>query len=177
MLVGDGWAFVHVPKCGGTTVRSVLREHEVSEVLPLQDEATVSHRFHWVARARPPGRVFCFVRHPAAWLRSYWCMRVTEGRRDPRKVLDALWSSDLDAWALRVCEERPGYVGRLFEAYTACCTEVYRLELGVGPVLSSVIRRYIRVPQLNRGRPATFAPATLAAIAHSERAAIKRYYA
>lgn len=176
MLVGNGWAFVHIPKCGGTSVRHVMHGREVFEVLPLAEERTVSHHFHGVAKTRPAGRVFCFVRHPAAWLRSYWDMRVLEGRRDPRKVLDRLWSDDFDLWVERVCQERPGYVGRLFDAYIAHTTEVHRLEDGLDPVLSDILGRPIHTRRHNRGRQAPISRATAERIQESERNVINRFY-
>jgi hypothetical protein len=175
VLVGDGWAFVHIPKCGGTTVRSVLRGVEVSDILPMADEATVSHPCHWVSYAQQRERVFCFVRHPAHWLRSYWTMRASESRRNPKMVLDQLWSDDMDTWILRVCHERPGYVGRLFTAYAAHCSEVYKLEDGLDSVLASITVVKKQVVPRNYQKKIPISASAHHAVKVSERVIMQKY--
>lgn len=128
MLVGDGWAYIHIAKCGGTTIRSVLKGHEVSDVLPLFPDHTVSHPYHWIARERPEGFVFCTVRHPAKWLRSYWGERRAEKVRSTGGYLDRLWSDDCNQFIRQVCLNAPGYVGRMYEAYMPWPIEAYKAE-------------------------------------------------
>lgn len=176
MLVGDGWAFVHIAKCAGTTTRSILSGREVAEVMPEAAKTCSAHPYHMIGRERPPGRVFTFIRHPVGWMRSYYDMRLHEGHRNPEKALDALWSDNPDQWALRVCEAMPGHVGRLFDAYIDYCTEVHTL-LKVHQVLRSIVRHGIPPRKLNRQRYGIkFKPATVKAIEATERDIIQRYW-
>ena len=116
MLVGDGWAFIHIPKCGGTTIRAHLKGREVSQVLPMQGYNTVDHTFHWVAANRPEGRIFTVTRSPVSWLRSYWGHRMRHGWRDEME-LDKHRTNSLDEFMLRVAQHDPGYVSLLLDTY------------------------------------------------------------
>lgn len=179
MLVGDGWAFVHIPKCGGTSVRAVLHGKEISEILPMFPWNTVSHEFHWVARKVHPGS-FTFVRHPVSWLCSYWSERFREeGRfRDPRlpgRILDQLWSDDPGNFLLKVATYAPGYVGKLFDAYTAYAVNVYKLEDGIAPVLSRVSGTAVIVPTKNAGRELKIIKRAKLLVISKEQAMLKKY--
>ena len=116
MLIGDGWAFIHTPKCGGTTLRAHLKGREVSEWLPMQGRHTVDHPFHWLARERPDGWVFTVQRSPESWLRSYWGHRMRHGWRDGM-FLDQFRDDDLNEFMLRVARNATGYITDMFDAY------------------------------------------------------------
>ncbi len=173
MLVGDGWAFVHIPKCGGSSVRAVLSGTEVAEILPMASSSTVFHKFHWVASGVRAGS-FTFVRHPAAWLRSYWSERSKEPRSDSR-ALDRLWSDDPSEFLMNVARQEPGYVGRMFDAYAAHAEVVHRLEDGIDAVLSRILGRQITAPRINRGKCPPVSNTALEAVAESEGETLARY--
>lgn len=121
MLCGNGWTFIHTPKCGGTAVRKALARlpaQERGEILPME-RPTVAHDFHKVGPPdeRPDGIVFTTTRPPADWLRSYWAMRKFEGALQKDKVLDRLWQPDLNLFAVAVCRVEPGYVTELLLSY------------------------------------------------------------
>jgi hypothetical protein len=136
MLVTDRGTFLHIPKTGGTSIRRALLGREVSEVLPMGEDATARHRFHWIGRDRPEGTIFTVVRHPADWMSSYWKMRRHEGALDPRKRLDQLWCDDMSRFAEAVIDHASGYVSRMFAAYAGAyeSVTVYRLEDGLGHI-------------------------------------------
>lgn len=132
MLVGDGWAFIHIPKCGGTSIRAARQGREVSEIWPI-DDPTFSHRFHMIARERPPGIVFTTVRRPDSWLASFWKMRQKRKNWSPKMPLDRLFEPDLDRYCERVVTEAPGYIDSMFRGYLSVyeAIEAFRLEDGL----------------------------------------------
>jgi len=181
MLVGNGWAFIHIPKCGGAAVRSVLSGWECVDVLPLFPRNTVSHGFHWVAKDVHPGS-FTFVRHPVTWLASYWSERGKEFLHDQESVrisiqlLDRLWSPDPDLFLARVAYNLPGYVGELFDAYAAYAVSVHRLEDGIAPVLSKLLGvDHVHVQTKNAGWSPKVSDRASRLIMASEKAAIEKY--
>ena len=175
VLRGDNWSFIHIPKCGGSAVRAAMEGEEISEVLPMYPEHTVNHPFHYVSKEQFSGRNFCFVRHPVSWLRSYWAMRLSEGKRSPEKALDLLWHNNFDVWARRVCNTHPGYVGSLFNAYTQHANEVYRLEDGIDPVLSSIMGETVITNIVNKSILPKCNGVTNRRICNSEQSIIRQY--
>lgn len=180
VLVGDGWAFVHIPKCGGTTVRSILKGYEIIETLPMFPDNTVEHGFHWVGSYVYPGS-FTFVRHPVDWLCSYWSERNNEVKNNGKiqssnVVLNRLWTPDINLFLTRVSINSPGYVSSVFSAYTAFAESVYRLEDGIDEVLSTITGRRIVTQQKNRGDIPEINNKARRLVEVSEHKAITRYY-
>lgn len=135
MLIGKGWSFIHIPKCGGTALRRHLTGKEVGDYLPLGSSCAIRSDWHRLPKKRPNGRVFTVVRHPASWLRSFWQDQSPE-RVGARRYLHHFWSDDLNEFVLNVCRESPGYVGTLFHEHIAYhSTKVFRLEDGLHRVL------------------------------------------
>ena len=133
MLLGTNFAFVHIPKCGGGSVRHALRHvstREVGEVNPMGQHATTSHAFHQMPRTLDDINTFAIVREPVAWLRSYWDMRMQEGDLDQDKVLDRIFSPDLYKFCRAVLDFWPDYPSQLMLRYAHYIpgTFVYRLE-------------------------------------------------
>jgi len=152
MLIGDGWAFIHIPKCGGTSVRAVLEGAEVADMMPMYPRNTARHRFHWLSKNRPEGKVFCFVRHPATWLRSYWLHRMRLGWLQDR-YLDKLGSRNMNEFIRRVCIHEPGYVSEMYKAYTSAFdrVDVYRMEYGIDKVIRDTTGIKTPAPHENSG--------------------------
>ena len=177
MLIGDGWAFIHVPKCGGTAIRAILEGKESSDVMPMYPRCTASHRFHWVAPKRPAGCVFMTVRHPATWLRSYWMHRMRHGW-PPNRHLNRLGSVNFAEFVRRVCHHEPGYVSEMFDSYADAYEDikVCRLEDGLTEAINQVTSSRLVVPHENVAPdPPVISPQLLAMIAKSEEAALSRY--
>jgi len=70
--------------------------------------------------------VFAFVRHPAAWLRSFWRYNVKEKKTnslnswyeiDPAFDFRKAWSRDFETFIKRYLDHYPGRVGEVFDLY------------------------------------------------------------
>lgn len=112
--------FIHVPKTGGSTVRTMIEKSVGSckESGPLEIED--HYGFGEVVAAHPGidrGRVsFGFVRHPVAWLKSRWAWAVVSGL--PGKALripsaaahwmTLCWSDDFEIFTENYLERYPG---------------------------------------------------------------------
>lgn len=175
MLIGEGWAFIHIPKCAGTSVREVLTGHESADVMPMYPRNTAAHRFHWLSQGRPEGTVFCLVRHPATWLRSYWLHRMKHGWL-PDRYLDRLGSRNMAEFMRRVCIHEPGYVSEMYRAYTEAFedTRVFRVEDGVPKAVKAATGIVKRAPRLN-GAKKHPGIKCLGMIAESEAWALERF--
>ena len=72
--------FIHVPKCGGRTVKMMLKKHVLNSKV-VGDDVYESH-------ATPPTnkQVFGFIRHPATFIHSLWT------HRSKKKVHGDCWN-------------------------------------------------------------------------------------
>lgn len=177
MLRGKDWSFIHIPKCGGTAVRSVLTGRESAVRMPMYPQHPAAHQFHWISRLRPAGCVFTFVRHPATWLRSYWMHRMAHGWL-PNRYLDRLGSIHFAEFVRRVCYHEPGYVSKMFEAHTSAYEDitVARLEDDITETLFQCTGLKLVIPKINEGvNPPAISLKLLGVIAKSEAAALTRY--
>ncbi len=176
MLRGDNWSFIHIPKCGGTALRYHLDGIEYGEFMPLGSGCAVRSALHRIPHKRPSGRVFTVVRHPAAWLRSYWLDQSPQ-RIGVNRFLHQFWSTDLDEFVMNVCTGRPGYVAMLYKAYMRYrAIKVFRLEdgldhvlrwLGVEPRKILTVNSSPHGPQLSRR--------SIALVAHTERSVLDQF--
>lgn len=132
MLVTPDFAFLHVPKCGGTTfrdcvTRSGIDSYETGYVNPC-DPPTFDHAFHLLPApdkwAIYP-RTVMFYRPKVEWLRSYWGHRMRMGWRDDEGMaLDQYKSDDFLAFARAVAFHLPFYVSAMFAAYAHALPKV-----------------------------------------------------
>jgi hypothetical protein len=136
MLVSDKLTFIHIPKCGGTSVRRVLTGHEVSECWPMPDPS-FTHPFHKIGFERPAGRVVTTIRRPDGFLASFWKMRMKRGGLEDWKPLDRLLDEDVNIFFRNVIKAEPDYIDRMFRAYLTVYDdiEVFRIEDGLSSLL------------------------------------------
>lgn len=149
MLIGHRWAFIHIPKCGGKTLRFYLNGHEEGGIMPMSSKCAVMSPLHRLPKKRPRGRVFTVIRHPAAWLRSYYLDQSPQ-RIGVERYLHQYWSDDLDEFVANVCNGHPGYVSDLYQASMRFHTiKVFRLEDGLGRVLDWLKIRHGNIQRIN----------------------------
>jgi len=151
-LLNTGAVFLHVPKCGGTWVRTVLHQLGVLRGRIGYKHSPVEHvnnimRFHgwqfvrhwpfhpWVT----PGSLrkaykFCFVRHPLSWYESWWKFTMKtqavweQGRWHPQRPIDGCASDDFNVFLRNVLKHRAGYVSEMYSWYTEGSSFVGRFE-------------------------------------------------
>jgi len=178
VLIGNKWAFAHIPKCGGMAVRSVLTGIEQGDLLPLGKKAPIKSPLHRIPICRPfvGCKSFTVIRHPAAWIKSFWADQTPE-RMGGERYLHRFWSDDLNEFAERLCAHNPGYVGKLYTAYTKRFQmAVFRLEDGLENAILKATGIHVVVPLANASTQAVrFDPVVLKQIAHAERACLRRY--
>lgn len=149
MLKGSDWSFIHVPKCGGMAIRKFATGAEIGAYLPLGNQAAIYSPLHRMPLRRPSGRVCAVVRHPAAWLRSYWLDQAPH-KINTKRYLHKFWADDVNEFVCNVCNHIPGYVGRLYSAHIRYDdVKVFRLEDGLEKVLKWLGVECDEVPMVN----------------------------
>ena len=120
-----GAVFIAIPKTGSQWVRAALHASGI------RCEPAGGAGDHQPPEAYRPGRRFCFVRHPVAWLQSAWRGLHTSwpNRRELAPLhRERTWSpirnltylvgdSTYDAFVDNILTHEPGYVTRMFETY------------------------------------------------------------
>jgi hypothetical protein len=110
----DKFAFVHVPKTGGSWVMQALNAAGVP--YKTMGEGAASH-VGWSDMPERP-YTFGFVREPATWYQSYWAY-VRKADEVSDNVLDRLvvTSDDFAQFVERVCSELRGSVSNMYDHY------------------------------------------------------------
>lgn len=153
MLLGDGWAFVHIPKCGGTSVRSALNGREYGRILPMGLTKTpIMSPWHRVPPDKLSGEIsiFTFIRNPVDWIVSFWCDQRPE--RGCRGYLHKFWDADVNGFAEKLCAAHPeGYISTLYSRYIRSLsgTRVYKLEEGIENAIYDATGIKANVPRKN----------------------------
>jgi hypothetical protein len=114
MLLFEHSVFLHVPKTGGTWVRTAAR----AAGLPFE-EYRVDDDIHADLSycPRPDAFKFAFVRHPCDLYASYWRFKIREGW-DPRNPFDLdCGSEQFDRFVRNVIEKEPAWCSRMFADY------------------------------------------------------------
>ena len=135
--------FLHIPKTGGTWVRDILREVNLSldTIRSVEAEHStegIAGSYHcvptWDERFRQCKTVFCFVRHPLAWYRSQWASRIQRSREtgkpwNPYDTLSVCCDSDFNRFIEKVLQHFPdGYLTWLYSFYTKHATFIGKME-------------------------------------------------
>jgi len=123
----DKSIFYHIPKTGGTWVKAAIQHSGLR-----YENCKHLHREHPFgllrAHATPTGTEaegfsFCFVRHPVAWYRSFWCYRAERfaihgPKRDMSFPADHCWDTDPGQFAHNLMDAFPGgFVTQLYQFY------------------------------------------------------------
>jgi len=146
---GNGWSFVHVPKCGGTWVVETVNLNGLGYTPHEKGERPGGHDWPIGNRVDPerlltvryeaihfPGRLrFATVRHPVSWYNSYYQYRMGEhGFKGRVLILDRMKQDfrrvppfpDFVHWTVR---NYPGYLGRLYDQMIGdSCDFVWKTE-------------------------------------------------
>lgn len=158
LILKGGALFLHVPKTGGNWVTKVLQESGLVEYSLGPKHADVNHLFvrrsggmigsagyvhhekellNYMLKKRlgllskEKSFMFCFVRHPLAWLESwfkymsqpthnwlYWGDERDVEKWHPNSILNGLGDVDFNQFVQNVIRKRPGYVTEMFGWYT-----------------------------------------------------------
>lgn len=122
----------HIPKCGGKWAKEALRRglyHPETDYggrpktsgernsLGLYREHAIPAGIH---ESEKRGRLsVCFVRHPVAWYRSFWCFRIKSKSYDKNFPLDDMMDDNYENFINDVLDAYPnGFVTQLFQNYT-----------------------------------------------------------
>lgn len=190
-LILQNSAMVHIPKTGGTWIHGALFQQGLVRGI-LHSPENYPHPSS--AQTRIFGLpMFCFVRHPVDWLRSFWAsgtrnkwQGVERIRFDksPWSAFSACESERFEDFVAKYLETCPGEVGRLFDRYTAGCKFVGRYETLL-PDLEKAFRMFREpvdmdklraVPPLNVGQKIPIDPVLARAVRKAERAIMERFY-
>jgi hypothetical protein len=189
-LYNDRFAFIHVPKTGGTWATAALR----ATIPDLQEPAIEGDRrgpFLW--NEVPDGIFrFGFVRDPATWYRSHWTHKKTH--EDYATQPDAFdvairESSDFPDFVQSVTARVPGHLSKLYELFLGppgAIEYVGRYENLVEDLISALEKatdldeadyeEIRRLAPVNTGNTtAEITPDLRELIAASERQAVERF--
>lgn len=112
--------FLHVPKTAGTWVRMAIRGTGLAF-----EEFGAEHEHADLEQAEqllPPGTTcFTAVRHPFAWLRSYWVDRQLKGWGGDLQIGHHCKNDNFDLFVRTVCNLKKGYITELFDRYVGLC--------------------------------------------------------
>lgn len=124
----DKSVFYHIPKTGGIWVKEAMRQSGCVGYGRCRDIKGRSQKFGLKREHATPDVVrdgykkglfsFCFVRHPVAWFKSFWCYRVKTGHLDVRFPSDRLWDGMFETFIVNVLKEfSDGFVTELYQYY------------------------------------------------------------
>jgi len=119
---------LHIPKTGGTWVRNYFRETN------MDHGVEILHRhahINGIALNKIIGHtedlVFCFIRHPLTWYRSYWTSKQLIPDRSGGyidTIVDLPWIEFLET----ILQSHPGYLTEFFRGYTNRCRFIGKQE-------------------------------------------------
>ena len=115
-------SFIHIPKCGGSTIQSMLNRLEL--ITKIYRSPQNGHLFlHQMTESKGTYN-FCFVRHPYTWWPSFW-----QWSKKDRFSLMERECPDFDTWIQEYGPFWMGHYSKLVSRYT-----------GDDPVYSSNIK-------------------------------------
>jgi len=136
--------FLHIPKTGGTWVTNYFRETGMdhgNKELALQ--AHINGLALKEIIPHTEDLVFCFVRHPLTWYRSYWEMRKIVADRKAG-FLDTVVDLPFQEYIRRIIQDDPGHLTQRFKDYTDRCRFIGKQE-NLREDLDTLLK-YLRFP-------------------------------
>lgn len=122
LIVPGRLVFMHVPKTGGTWIKTVLRS-QIGGVIYTK----TNHGNPWAKAGHPDledvkdidGFRIGFVRHPVDWWLSFWRHRQRRGGKWNLELqLDRdVMSKSFDQYVRNILDKRPGYASRMFSEF------------------------------------------------------------
>ena len=135
---------LHIPKTGGTFVRNYFIETKLSHgVEVLLERAHMNAEGLRNTIGPTEDLIFCFVRHPLTWYRSYWTSKqeIPDRRGGPMdEIVDLPWNEFIDT----VIDKYPRYLSGFYEGYTEICRFIGKQE-NLRDDLDCLLR-YLRIP-------------------------------
>ena len=116
--LNNEWAFLHIPKTGGSFVYQVLQNAGLVY-------RRCGHEHNWTHGSR---RAFCIIRHPVDWWLSMWCHQVdhhwpTYDGQHPVYGVNRLGALPAEEW-LRRAADLNGFYSEMLAKFVAN-SEVY----------------------------------------------------
>jgi len=123
----DKAIFLHIPKTGGTWVTNYFRETGmIQEEIEILRESDVTPGYkgmvymaHIAADQLPSTNdlIFCFVRHPLTWYRSYWESKQMIPDRSGGYI-DEIVDLSFHEFIETIIKTRPGFLTEFYNSYT-----------------------------------------------------------
>jgi len=134
--------FVHIPKCGGTSVRLALKQARLSLDIGEAGPDLSPPQYSKHMRTRNVRRftdkpIFTFIRSKPQWYISVYLHRRSTGQwpmlDENDKTMYLPWLpgdqvDDFNVWAQRLIEVRPHFLDRYYQEYTEGADYVGRVE-------------------------------------------------
>ena len=141
---------LHIPKTGGTFVRNYFQETKMDHgVKKLLERAHINATVLREIVGHTEDLVFCFVRHPLTWYRSYWTSKQQIPNDRSGGLIDEIVDLPWREFIKTIIEKHPGYLTNFYEGYTEICRFIGKQE-NLRDDLDAVLK-YLRIPY-NRKR-------------------------
>ena len=119
-----GATFLHIPKTGGTWLSYYFRQAGM-----VLDESELAHISGAKMSAIDKNEVvFCIVRHPLTWLRSWWqCkQKIVKDRRGV--PIDKIVDHEFNKFVELFIKDCPTFINSFFSSYTEYCHFICKQE-------------------------------------------------
>lgn len=120
--------FLHIPKTGGTWVTNYFKETNMDHQRKEIELAHMHGRRLREIIGHTEDLVFCFVRHPLTWYRSYWQCRQELVPDRSGGYLDTIVDLPFQEFIEQILKNQPGYLTGFFSGYTERCRFVGKQE-------------------------------------------------
>ena len=99
--------FVHIPKTGGTYIRSVFKALGYSGTELGHEHSHISHITDLVMPIKKDIYAWCMIRHPKTWYQSFWAFRCQRGWSPSNPIDFKCASNDFNTFVNNCIEHYP----------------------------------------------------------------------